>query len=149
MRTPAWYKEAVAAHGERVASGTEDVAAAARAMAELLTGHPEFLASIAGRDVTRWAEKHGQGDLLQDCLFPAIPVLMAVSPGVKARTEDMTAEQLDKAKVMLMTRTRNATKAARQQRRAFTDFYNAVYPLLTGETTVAGALARLAARDVA
>lgn len=149
MKTPDWYREAVAAHGERVALGTETEDAAAAAMAALLAEHPEFLASIAHRDVTRWAQEHGQGDLFAEALFPAIPALMTVSPDRKMRTADMTLRDLEMAKVMLMVRTRNAERAAQQARREFGKFYKAVKPLLKDGGTVGEATAFLMAKPAA
>lgn len=149
MRTPAWYREAVAAHGERVATGAEDPAEAAKAVAALLAEHPEFLAAIAGRDVGKWAEQHGQGDLFAAALFPAIPALMTVSPGVKMPTADMTARDLEMAKVMLTVRTRNAEHAAKRERQEFSKFYRAVKPLLADGARVADAVARLASKSAA
>ena len=149
MKTPDWYREAVASHGERVATGAENPADAAKAVAALLLEHPEFLACIAGRDVEKWAEKHGQGDLIQDGLFPALPVLMTVSPGVKIRTSDMTSLDLEKARVMLMTRTRNMAGAAKRQQNDFIRFYNAVRPHLKDDLTVGQVMPRLAAEKAA
>lgn len=144
MRTPDWYREAVADHGERVALGTETPAQAAGAVAALLAAHPEFLASIAGRDVGKWAERHGQGDLFHEALFPAIPALMSISPGVKMRTGDMTGRDLEMAKVMLTVRTRNAEQAAKRERREFGRFYRAVRPHLKDGRTIADVLPLLA-----
>jgi hypothetical protein len=136
MKAPAWYREAVASHGERVASGTEDIADAVKAVAAELAGHPEFLASIAGRDVGNWAKKHAPVDLFHAALFPAIPAYMTVAPDLKVRTADMTAADLEKAKRMVMTRTGNAARAARRQRKAFAEFYNAVHLLVKDGMTV-------------
>lgn len=149
MSAPAWYREAVAAYGERVAAGTVTEAQAGHAIAAILAGHPEFLAAIAGRDVGKWAKAHGQGDLFQEALFPAIPAVMSVSPGVKVRVADMTAADLEKAKVMLTVRTRNAERAAVRERREFGRFYRAVRPLMTDGVTVADAVAQLAAQFAA
>lgn len=145
--TPDWYRETVALHGERVALGTETREQAAAAIAAELALHPEFLARIAGRDVTRWTDRHGQGDLLADALFPMIPAFMTVAPGVKARTADMTAGQLDHARAMITARTRNVVKSATSQQREFTRFYKAVRPLMSGGATVTEAIAQLAAQE--
>jgi len=147
MSAPAWYREAVASHGERVASGTEDIADAMAAMAGLLAEHPEFLASIAGRDVRDWTKKHAPVDLFHATLFPLIPAFMTVGVDMKVRTADMTAADLENAKRMVMTRTGNAARAARRQRKAFTEFYNAVCLLVKDGMTVGEATARLAARE--
>ena len=149
MKTPDWYREAVASHGERVALGAETQADAAEAVAALLAGHPEFLASIAGRDVGKWAEKHGQGDLFHEALFPAIPALMTVAPTVKMRTGDMTLRDLEMARVMLTVRTGNSINSAKKERRDFARFYRKVKPLLKDGGTVADVMPLLAAQDEA
>jgi hypothetical protein len=148
MKTPGWYREAVAAHGERVAAGAEEPGDAAEKLAALLKEHPEFLEDIAARDITRWTDKHARPGFLQSALFPAIPSVLAVAVGQKARVADMTGDDLDKARRMLLTRTRNAEGAARRQRKAFLRFYGEIRPLLDEDPgmTVAEAISELHGR---
>jgi hypothetical protein len=147
MSTPAWYREAVALHGERTASGSETREEASAAMAVLLAAHPEFLAEIGGRDVAKWTRKHAPVDLFASALFPMIPAYLPVSPTTSARTEDMTYAELEKAKRMVLTRTGNMARTARVQRKAFTEFYNLVRELVKSGMTVGEATARLAAQE--
>jgi hypothetical protein len=147
MSAPAWYREAVALHGERAAAGTETPEACAAAMAALLAGHPEFLAAIGGRAVDNWVRKHAPVDLFHSALFPLIPAYMTVGIDVKVRTADMTAADLEKAKRMVMTRTGNTMRSARRDRKAFVIFYNAVHDLVKSGMTVGEATARLAAQE--
>jgi hypothetical protein len=147
MRAPAWYREAVASYGERVASGTMTQADAALPLAALLAEHPEFLAVIAGRDVGKWARRHEPRTLFDSALFPLIPAYMDIAVDTPARVADMTVDQLDKAYRMTMNRIRNITRPARRQQQAVTKFYNAVRPLMEDGATVAEAVTRLAARE--
>lgn len=149
MNYPQWYREAVAVLGERVALGKMTKADAARSLGERLAEHPEFLADIAGRDVGKWAEKHGQGDLFAEALFPAIPAMMTVAPTVKMRTGDMTLRDLEMAAVMLRVRTGNSINSAMKERRDFRRFYRAVKPLLKDGGTVAEIMPRLASEMAA
>lgn len=145
--TPVWYREAIALHGERAAAGTETPEAYAAAMAVLLAEHPEFLASIGGRAVDNWVKKHAPVDLFHATLFPAIPAYMSIGVDLKVYTADMTAEDLEKAKRMTMTRTGNTMRSARRDRKAFITFYNAVAELVKSGMTVGQATARLAAQE--
>lgn len=147
MSTPAWFREAVALHGERAAAGTETPEAYAAAMAALLAEHPDFLARIGGRAVDNWVKKHAAVDLFHAALFPAIPAYMTVGVDTKVRTADMTAADLENARRMVMTRTGNMARTARQQRKAFVTFYNAVRELVKSGMTVGEATARLAAQE--
>jgi hypothetical protein len=147
MSTPAWYREAVALHGERVTSGTETREDMEAAMAALLSAHPEFLAAIGSRAVDKWTRKHAPRDLFESSLFPLLPAYLDVAPRIPFRVADMTLAELESAKVMVMTRTGNVLRGARRHRKVFTDFYNAVKPLMKDGATVAEATARLAAQE--
>jgi hypothetical protein len=147
MSTPTWYREAVDLHGGRVASGSETREDAFAAMAVLLAAHPEFLAQIGGRDVDKWARQHTPVDLFEGSLFPLLPAYLDVAPRMPFRVADMTLGELESAKVMVMTRTGNVLRGARRHRKVFTDFYNAVKPLMKDGATVAEATARLAAQE--
>ena len=149
---PEWLKEARAEHGARVVAGTETPADADAAVTAAILAHPEYLAEqaavLARAHVAAWLKVNASsGDLFQASLFPRIPALMQVSVGQKMRTADMTAEDLDKARAMILARTRNAREAADRDRRDFTAFYKRVRPLLNGDRTVADAVADLAAQE--
>lgn len=147
MAAPQWYREAVAEHSGKVARGDETQAQAEAALAALMAARPEFLASIAGRDVTRWVERHGEVDLFHEALFPAIPALMTVAPTRKMRTADMGLRDLEMARVMLYVRTKNAEHAAQQARRDFAKFYRAVKPHLKDGATVGDVMPLLAPQE--
>jgi hypothetical protein len=149
MRAPAWYREAVAAHGERAAAGAVTRDAAASAIAALIADHPEFLAAIADRDVGRWVRRHEPRTLLDAALFPLIPAYLDVAVDTPARVADMTIGQLDKAYRIQVNRIRNITRPARRQQQALTKFYNDVRPVMEANPgmTVAEALTHLAARE--
>src|SRR5580692_9317447 len=148
---PEWLKEARAEHGARVVAGTEAPADADAAVTAAILAHPEYLAEqaavLARAHVAAWVKVNASsGDLFQDGLFPRIPVFMTVSVGRKMRTADMTLDDLEHAKSMVLARTRNAREAAEQDRKDFIDFYKKVKPLLTGGGTVGDALADLAVK---
>lgn len=148
---PEWLKEARAEHGARVVAGTETAAEAELAVTAAIVAHPEYLseqaAVLARAHVAAWVKVNASsGDLFQDGLFPRIPVLMTVSVGRKMRTADMTLEDLEHAKSMVLTRIKNVREAADQDRRDFLAFYKQVKPLLAGGGTVGDALADLAVK---
>lgn len=148
---PEWLKEARARHGARVVAGTETPAEAEAAVTAVILAHPEYLgeqaAILARAHVAAWVKVNASsGDLFQDGLFPRLPVLMQVSVGRKMRTADMTLENLENAKAMVLARTRNARKAADQDRKDFLAFYEQVKPLLADGGTVGDALADLAVK---
>jgi hypothetical protein len=148
---PDWLKEARAQHGARVVAGTETAAEAELAVTVAIVAHPEFLseqaAVLARAHVAAWVKVNASsGDLFQDGLFPRIPVLMTVSVGRKMRTADMTLDDLEHAKSMVLTRIKNVREAADQDRRDFLAFYKQVKPLLAEGGTVGDALADLAVK---
>jgi hypothetical protein len=71
---------------------------------------------------------------------------MLTSVGRYTPTASMTGAELDKAKAMLLARTRNARTSADRQAKDFTAFYKKVRPLLDGDRVVADVLADLAAK---
>jgi hypothetical protein len=147
VKTPDWYREAVAEHGAKVLDGTEDGHAAAEAVAAVLLAHPEHLAALAARDVAKWVkERESSGDLFQAALFPLLPASLYTAPKVSVRVSAMTAADLDKARNMLWNRTRHALEGAERQREIFSGFYDRVRPLLKGDKTVADALGEIAAK---
>jgi hypothetical protein len=148
---PDWLKEARAVHGARVVAGTETTAEAELAVTAVIVAHPEYLseqaAVLARAHVAAWVKVNASsGDLFQAGLFPRIPVLMPVSVGHTMRTADMTLENLENARAMVLARTRNAREAADRDRRDFLAFYKQVKPLLADGGTVGDALADLAAQ---
>lgn len=149
MKTPPWYREAVARHGAEIAAGTDNGKAVA-AVITAITAHPEFLEDMVGRDLARWVREHeSSGDLFQASLFPLIPASMRVSPRKSVKVARMTAAELDKARRMLLNRTQNAIDGADRERAEFTDFYDQVRPLLKGGLTVSEVLSQLAAQKAA
>jgi len=148
---PEWLKAVRAGHGALAASGAETRAEADAAVAAEIMRHPEFVAEciavLGGREVGAWLKSNASsGDLFQAMLFDGVPIFMNVSVGRAMRTLDMTGEDLDKAKNMTETRTRNVREAADRDWNDFLAFYDLVHPLLTGGRTVADALAELAAK---
>ena len=148
---PDWLKEARAEHGARVVAGTETGPEADAAVTAVILAHPEYLAEqaavLARAHVAAWVKVNASsGDLFQAGLFPRIPALLPVSVGRTMRTADMTLADLENAKAMVLTRTRNAREAADRDRKDFTAFYKAVKPLLADGGTVGDALADLAAK---
>jgi len=146
---PAWLREACAEHGAKFLAGTETRAEADAALTAVILARPEYLAEQAAVEasarVAAWVKVNASsGDLFQVSLFPRIPVLMQVSVGPPVRTADMTAAELDKAKSILLARTRNAREAADRDAEDFTAFYDRVRPRLGGGKTVKDALAELA-----
>jgi hypothetical protein len=148
---PEWLKAAVADHGTQVLSGTRQQADAEAAVKEAILARPEFVgelaAVLAAAQVSAWVRTHRtSGDLFQASLFPGIPAVMHTSVGRAMATADMTAADLDKAKAMLLARTRNARTSADRQAKDFAAFYKQVRPLLVGDRIVADVLADLAAK---
>jgi hypothetical protein len=150
-KPPAWLAEARAEHGARFLAGTETRAEADAALAAVILARPEYLAeqaAVAGAaQVAAWVKVNAScGDLFQAALFPRIPALMQVSVGNAMWTAEMTGDDLDNAKAMVLNRTRNVREAADRTRRDFTAFYKQVRPLLKDGKTVADVLAELAAK---
>lgn len=153
-KLPEWLKAAVADSGTQVMTGARQQADAAAAVKAEILARPEFVdemaAVLAAAQVDTWMKTHrSSGDLFQASLFPGIPAVMHVSVGRPMATADMTAADLDKAKNMLLARTRNARTSASRQQKDFTAFYAQVRPLLKGDRTVASAVAELAAQQAA
>ena len=150
MKPPAWYRELIAEHGARVMSGAETQERASAAIATDLAAHPEFLAALAARDVNRWTDRHEQPDLIQSALFENIPAMLPVAVGrPKVRVLDMTRDDLDKARRMVVTRTTNAGRSAYRERRQFLDFYNTVRAQMRDGQTVGDALISLSREKAA
>jgi hypothetical protein len=146
---PDWLREAVAEHGVKFLAGTETRAEAEAAVTAAILDHPEYLADLAAihaaAHVAAWVKANASsGDLFQVSLFPRIPVLMQVNVGPPVRTADMTAADLDKAKSIILARTRNAREAADRDAEDFTRFYDRVRPRLKDGKTVKDALAEIA-----
>ena len=153
MKTPAWLKSAVAQNGADVLDAKKTRAEADAAVAKAVAGHPEFLAglsaALASRLLGKWVGEHASsGDLFQAQMFPDLPATLRVSPKKASEVASMTAGDLDKARNILWARTENQVngtkEAAERERRAFSDFYDKVRPLLTGDKTVSDALKQLA-----
>jgi hypothetical protein len=146
---PEWLKVVRAVHGARAAAGAETRADAAVAVAAEIMKHPEFvterMAVLGGHEVGTWLKSNASsGDLFQAMLFDGVPVFMYTSVDHAMRTIDMTAADLDKAKSMVETRTRNTRESADRQWSDFTAFYEPVRPRLTDGRIVADALAEIA-----
>jgi hypothetical protein len=155
MKPPQWLAEKFAEQGTRVLHGKRPRAEADADVLASVREHPEFgeqlAASVAMRLFGRWIRKNASsGDLFQAEPFPGLPSSMLINPKKAVPVAEMTAEDLDKAKHMLYTRTGNqisgAKKSAEEERKAFDAFYDKVRPLLTGDRTVTEALADLAAK---
>ena len=104
---PGWLKQARAEHGARVVDGTETTAEAEAAVTAAILAHPEYLseqaAVLARAHVAAWVKVNASsGDLFQAGLFPRVPALMPVSVGKKMRTADMTLEDLENARAMVL-----------------------------------------------
>ena len=150
-KPPEWLKAAVADSGALVLAGDRQQAQAAEAVKAEILARPEFLdemaAVLAAAQIDNWVRVHrSSGDLFQAALFPGIPAVMHTSPGRPMATADMTASDLDKAKAMLLARTRNARTSADRAAKDFGVFYKKVRPLLTGGKTVADVMPELAAK---
>lgn len=149
---PEWLKSAVAESAVHVLSGDRTEAeVTATVKAAILAGHPEFVgelvATLAAKQVSAWVRANrSSGDLFQAALFPGVPAVMHVNVRDEMATADMTAADLDKAKAMILARTRNARTSADRQQKDFTAFYKKVRPLLTDGKTVADVLPELAAK---
>lgn len=153
MKPPQWLAEKLAEQGTRVLHGKRPRAEADADIAAVVREHPEFgeqlAVSLALRLFGKWIRKNASsGDLFQAEPFPGLPASMLVGVGKPVPVAGMTADDLDKARHMLYTRTGNqvsgATKAAEQERKAFDAFYDKVRPLLKDGRTVADVLADLA-----
>ena len=150
-KPPEWLRAAVADSGTQVLAGARQQADAAASVKAEILARPEFLdelaAVLAAAQVSAWVRTHRtSGDLFQASLFPGIPAVMHTSVGRAMATADMTAADLDKAKAMILARTRNARTSADRQQKDFTAFYKQVRPLLAGDRVVADVLADLAAK---
>jgi hypothetical protein len=149
---PDWLKTAVADSAVQVLSGGRTEAeATATVAAAIMAGHPEFVgelvATLASAQVSAWVKaRQTSGDLFQAALFPGIPPVMHVNVRDEMATADMTAADLEKAKNMLLARTRNARESADRQQKDFMAFYRKVRPLLKDGKTVADVLPELAAK---
>jgi len=154
VKKPPWYTAEVAKVGMLVLDGETTRETAVAVLTRAVKAHPEHIDGLIAVDVARelsaWLKDHGapaaQPSLFPD--FPGLPREMRVAPAKTAEVADMTAEDLDHAKNMLLARTKNAidgvTAAAERERKAFMDFYNKVRPLLTDGLTVADAMEKLA-----
>lgn len=150
MKTPDWYREAIAAQGALLAANADRRPRAVAAVIAAIQAHPEFLEEMVGRDLGKWVRDHeSSGDLYQAALFPLIPVRMRTTPSKLVRVAKMTASDLEKAKAMLMAQTQNAINGADKKRAQFLEFFDQVHPMLKGDLTVADALSQLAARKAA
>lgn len=155
MKPPQWLAEKMAEQGTRVLHGKRPRADADADIAAAVREHPEFgeqlAVSLALRLFGKWIRKNASsGDLFQAEPFPGLPASMLIAPKKPKPVADMTADDLDKARHMLYTRTGNqvsgATKAAEEERKAFDALYDKVRPRLKDGKTVADVLADLAAK---
>lgn len=151
---PDWLRESIAEHGVKFLAGAETRAEADAAVTAVILVHPGYLAEVAAvqaaAHVAAWVKANASsGDLFQVALFPRIPVLMQVNVGPPVRTADMTASQLDKAKSIILARTRNQREAADRDAEDFTAFYDRVRPRLKDGKTVKDVLAEIAVEDAA
>lgn len=150
MKTPDWYREAIADQGALLAANADRHSRAVSAVIAAIHAHPEFLEDLVGKDLGNWVRDHeSSGDLYQAALFPLIPVRMRITPQKSVRVSKMTASDLDNAKAMLMAQTQNAIKGAGKKQVQFLEFYDQVHPLLNGSLTVAEVLGQLAADKAA
>jgi hypothetical protein len=154
VKTPDWYRLAIADHGAKVLAGTEQRAQASAAVAAVLIAHPEHIAELAAtladRDVAAWVREHqSSGDLFQTALFPLLPASMRTTPKRSASVASMTGPDLDNAKAMLWNRTENAKNGAERERAEFAAFYDRIRPLLDGDLTVGDVMPRIAAENAA
>ena len=150
-KPPEWLRAAVAASAAMVISGDRQQADATAAVKAEILARPEFLdemaSVLAAAQVGNWVRVHrSSGDLFQASLFPGIPAVMHTSPRDAMPTADMTARDLDKARSMLLTRTRNVRTSADRAAKDFNAFYRQVRPLIDKGGTVGDALAELAAK---
>jgi hypothetical protein len=155
MKPPQWLAEKFAEQGTRVLHGKRPRADADAEIVAAVREHPEFGEQLgiatALRLFGKWVRKNASsGDLFLAEPFPGLPASMLINPKKAVPVAEMTAEDLDKAKHMLYTRTGNqvsgAKKSAEQERKAFDAFYDKIRPLLAGDRTVTDALADLAAK---
>lgn len=150
MKTPQWLTEEVARHGADVLDGSASRAGALAALTAVISGHPECIADLAAayaeRELAKWLRANiaGTPTSSQLLLFPEMPLRMRVAPDKSIEVAAMTSADLDHAKNMLWARTKNqikgAKEAAEHEREVFTDFYDQVHPLLTGDLVVADIL---------
>lgn len=149
MKTPDWYRQAIAEQGALAAAGGDHGKAVASVIAAI-SAHPEFLPDMIGRDLGRWVKEHeSSGDLFQASLFPLIPVTMPVTPSKSVKVSQMTGPDLDNARSMLWNRTQNTIDGADRSREAFAVFYDRVRPLLKDGLTVTEVIGQLAAGKAA
>lgn len=155
MKPPQWLAEKMAEQGTRVLHGKRPRAEADADIAATVREHPEFgqqlAVSLALRLFGKWIRKNASsGDLFQAEPFPGLPASMLIAPKKAVPVAEMTADDLDKAKRMLHSRTQNqitgATNAAEKERAVFDAFYDKVRPRLKDGKTVADVLADLAAK---
>jgi hypothetical protein len=147
---PDWLKSAVAESAGQALTGARTEAEAAAAVKAAILGNPDFVgdlaATLASAQVSAWVKSHrSSGDLFQASLFPGVPAVMHVSVRDEMATADMTAADLEKAKNMLLARTRNARTSADRAAKDFMAFYKRVKPLLKDGMTVSDVLPDLAA----
>ena len=150
MKTPDWYREAIAGQGAVLAANADRRSRAVAAVVAAIHAHPEFLEEMVSRDLGKWVRDHeSSGDLYQAALFPLIPVRMRTTPRKSVRVAKMTAADLENARAMLMAQTQNAINGADKKRAQFLEFYYQVHPLLKGELTVSAVLGQLATSKAA
>lgn len=156
MKTPPWLAQEASALGVKILGGKMSRADADAAIVAAARSHPEYgeelAAASAVRVLGKWLGEHtASGDLFQTQMFPDLPAVMRVAPQKSARVADMTAEDLDHARNMLLARTSNmvagAEEAAERERSAFFRLYDRVRPLLSGDLTVGDVLGKLAAKE--
>jgi hypothetical protein len=153
VKPPPWLAQKIAETGALQLVGGRK---AAEAEAEILAAareHPEFGeeqgAAAALAAYRKWVRCHVTGgDLFQAQMLHGLPESMLITPTKSKPVAAMTAADLDHARNMLLTRTANAIKGARQaamdERAAFDAFYARVRPLLDGGLTVADVIGKVA-----
>jgi hypothetical protein len=149
VKLPQWLAEEIAAAGARLLDGNMSRTEAETAIAAAARNHPAYCAQAGEADALRhfgkWIGEHASsGDLFQVSLFPDLPAVMRVAPNRSTAISDMTGEELDHARNMLIARTDNAVAgakaAAERERAAFARLYDKVRPLLKGDLTVGDVL---------
>jgi hypothetical protein len=148
---PDWLKSAVADQAGQALTGARTEAEATAAVKAAILSNPDFVgelaATLASAQVSAWVRSHrSSGDLFQASLFPGVPAVMHVSVRDEMAIADMTAADLEKAKNMLLARTRNARTSADRQQKDFMALYKKVRPLLKDGLTVADVLPELTAK---
>ena len=154
MKKPDWYAEEVAGLGQLVLDGVSTRAEALDILIARIRKHPEYITGLVAADAEKelsgWLKSNAAAEATPSSqldLFPGLPHSMRIAPTKTAEIPEMTAEELDHAKNMLMARTQNAidgaTAAAEHERKVFMAFYERVRPLLTGDLTVADVLSQI------